>query len=275
MFEQLCKSLIPYKNKIQYIRCLALGSFHQDIHARYQLALLLELIDYFLEAPGSVQDTSNIKTLYISIYDPVFTDEDKKYIKNLGTTQTRNNIKLQYWTINKLNPWLDVPAYTNNDNINLFFLPHADLDLTESVFKLEFPMLFLANNLLVHTDRFTQKALFETFPAISKAVQYLPQKKNDKTKNTANKCNNDHDGFVMVQHTKNNNRNVRAKSRRQSQERFLKNNENPSEDLDYFSINSDINACSILCDFDKGNSLKDMPWMNSFSDLSLHILRTE
>lgn len=52
MFKDLCEALDSYITDIDRIRCLAIGTFHDDTPAKYQLALLLELVD-FIKVKGS------------------------------------------------------------------------------------------------------------------------------------------------------------------------------------------------------------------------------
>lgn len=139
MFRELKETLVPFAGEIDGIRCLALGSFHEDLPARYQLALLLELEELL----GGVS---------VSLYDPAFTEDDIGYLKKRG------------YTIEESGGFRDGM---------LHFLPHAPLDLTEQVLIAEQPRLLLANNIVQHTDRYTKARLHEKYPTVSKLLHVL------------------------------------------------------------------------------------------------------
>lgn len=153
MFKELCRSLNPYCANISKIRCLAIGSFYEEFPAKWQLALLMELIDY-LEEEGKKH------SILVSVYDPAFTERDLQFVS-----------QLERWSVDK---HLKTEWEEEHDQI-LFFLPHAPLDLTELVLDREQPKYWLANHLLAHTDRYTKRQLFEKYPLISKLVNGLSE----------------------------------------------------------------------------------------------------
>ncbi|KAI5968023.1 hypothetical protein CANMA_002791 [Candida margitis] len=121
------------------IRCLALGSPSQSSDARYQYALLLELIDWL-----GITD--------ISIYDPLFTDEDRQLFADF-----------------KVEEEFSLPQ----DGNVLFYIPHLPLEAMELVVNTEKPVVFLGNDVIAHTDRLTKRKLAELYPSMSIMVQYL------------------------------------------------------------------------------------------------------
>ncbi|AMD19950.1 HCL201Wp [Eremothecium sinecaudum] len=147
MFLELKDKLASFVSEIDRVRCLALGSFSKDSPARYQLALLLEMIDFLTSA-----------SIRCSVYDPVFNKDDIKFIESLGDS----------WSVDEKVPW-DLECSRNT----LYYLPHAPLSLSEVVVKEEQPRIFLANHLLQHTDRYTKQELFEKYPLMSKLVNLL------------------------------------------------------------------------------------------------------
>ncbi|SCU98440.1 LADA_0H13036g1_1 [Lachancea dasiensis] len=149
MFKALSEELDPFLKDITKIRCLAIGSFHEEFAALYQLALLLELLD--LINPGGA-------SFKVSIYDPVFTDADRKFIGNMGSD----------WTIDEKCPW----DPENSSNV-LFFLPHAPLDLTQNILISEKPKFFLANHIAKHVDRYTRAQLALKYPVLAKLNHVL------------------------------------------------------------------------------------------------------
>lgn len=240
MFQDLKTILDSTANSIKAIRCLAIGSFTEDFPARYQLALLLEIIEY-------LEHTSDTPSIVVSVYDPVFTNQDKDFIKEKGL----------FWSIDETLP----PKNFESDS-TLFFLPHAPLDLTENILVKERPKYFLANNVIQHADRYTALQLNTKYPILSKLANMLnsSQNKNIKTYNTNREDLLKDDGFII---------NVSKKKHRKN-----KNNKYIFEEphIDYSLIDSYFYACKILTNFNNGQHLKNQPWINSFSDLTFHII---
>ncbi|KAI5962045.1 hypothetical protein KGF57_001490 [Candida theae] len=127
------------------IRCLALGSPSQSSDARYQYALLLELIEY-------------LGVTEISIYDPAFTKEDKELFGGYKIEQKFN---------------------LRQDESVLFYIPHLPLEAMEMVLNTEKPVCFLGNDAIAHTDRLTKKKLAELYPGMAILVQYLQGLESD------------------------------------------------------------------------------------------------
>ncbi|KAL0947083.1 hypothetical protein HGRIS_013224 [Hohenbuehelia grisea] len=104
------------------IICLGLGSPTGSRDALMQLAFLLR-----------VCDTLDISTNQVSLYDPVFTDEDKALFEHH---------KLRLITENNHGAYpADVPT--------IFLMPHCDLELYESLCRANWCRDRLANLLLV------------------------------------------------------------------------------------------------------------------------------
>ncbi|AGO12436.1 AaceriAER084Wp [[Ashbya] aceris (nom. inval.)] len=222
MLADLKRQLEPHREGLTRIRCLALGKFHDEAPARWQLALLLELVDYL--GPG----------VQCSVYDPAFTAEELAFVEQLG----------EQWSVDEQSPW----STELSDQV-LFFLPHAPLSLSESVVEAEQPRLWLANQLVQHTDRYTKAQLFEKYPLISKLVSYLDS--GSKAGTASN------DGFSTF---------VPKRSRRQRRNKAVFTEPN----IDYGSVRSYFTGCAVLTDFCGGELLRDKPWLNAFSDLALH-----
>ncbi|GCE98702.1 hypothetical protein ZYGM_003108 [Zygosaccharomyces mellis] len=224
MFKELCQSLEAYRQHIVKIRCLAIGSFHEEFSAKWQLALLMELLDYL-----------NASKPLVSLYDPIFTEEDLTFIS-----------QFEGWSVDEhlSSEWIEDTGRI------LFFLPHAPLDLTELVLSKEQPKYWLANHFVAHTDRYTKSQLFETYPLISKLVNSLSENvpRRDETSLT--------DEFTtFVPRRRRKNRQVYREPQ-----------------LDYSKINSKFQNCRLLQDFQHGELLRNQPWINAFSDLALHLI---
>lgn len=236
MFRDLTTQLQLITGSIKAIRCLAIGSFTDDFPARYQLAMLLEIVSY-------LTSTSDTAEVLVSIYDPVFTNEDKEFIGNLGPT----------WSIDK-----NLPLENFGSESTLFFLPHAPLNLTEYVLINEKPTYFLANNIIQHTDRYTASQLNQKYPITSKLV-YIIQNTEQVARKGDNQEQKKDDGFTTF---------VSKRNRKNKKNKYLF--KEPS--INYSEINTYFKESRVLTDFDKGEFLKDKPWVNSFSDLTFHII---
>lgn len=237
MFNELCNALEPYKGTISRIRCLAIGSFYEDYPARYQLSLLLELVDYIEQ--GKQPD------LLVSLYDPVFTQEDVNFISSLGP----------HWTIDEFAPEWEPASFAST----LFFLPHASLGLTEKILETEKPHLWLANHVVAHTDRYTKLQLHAKYPVISKLLHVL-ESTNISSETKANIVKNvitSDDQFSTF---------VSKRKRRKNKVKYVE------PIIDYSPIESHFDSCKILTSFKDGDLLKNQSWVNSFSDLALHLI---
>lgn len=145
MFASIREFLDEHKEDIKCVRCLALGCFSEDAPARYQLALLMEMI-------------SILQLEKCSLFDPAFNKQDLEFIQ-----------QNEKWVVE------ETPSFESDigpESI-LFFLPHAPLSLTESVIISESPKYWLANNLLRHTDRYTKSQLHQKYPHISLLTHYM------------------------------------------------------------------------------------------------------
>ncbi|SJM86835.1 related to SRR1-like protein BER1 [Zygosaccharomyces bailii] len=259
MFKFLCGSLEPYRDVVDRVRCLAIGSFHDEFPAKYQMALLCELVSFF---SADVQ---------VSIYDPVFTKEDYEYVTNLHN-----------WSVSQ-----EPPCWIKDSTRTLFFLPHAPLDLTEQVLQRECPHLWLANHAVAHTDRYAEFQLYEKYPIMSKLVYLLNQETSELPLRTSGKETNTAGRTITkatVQQSTERDENaavrVRTSVTTRSEEftpfiprRKRRNRKSfQAPQLDYAKINSHFESCRVLQDFNGGELLKNKPWINSFSDLALHLI---
>lgn len=190
-----------------HIRCLALGLPTDSFQAGYQLAYLLELAQYLKVKPEN-----------ISHWDPVFTEEDTKSLKLLG------HVVEEIWT---------VPEGTV-----LYFMPHAELSMTNDIIDSEKPRWILANNLVHHTDRYTLQKLLDTYPLIAHLVHSL----------NSSETKPESDGFEKV---------TKRRNRKQFQP--------PTLSYDYSTFYFDKANVTQF----KENVGKQVPWNNSFSDLAL------
>lgn len=123
---------------IKHIRCLALGSPSESNAALYQLAIL-EIIGQHFQCRS------------ISVYDPVFTELDKKLFD-----------KYEYMVTDDEELVKDIEK-----SLIIYFLPHAELALTEKILVDCKPRWLLANYVLTHTDSFTKKKLYEEYKTLA------------------------------------------------------------------------------------------------------------
>lgn len=173
-FENLTSNLLHIKD-IKHIRCLALGSFIEEIQPLYQLSLLIEIVN-ILEELNADKDDYKIS---ISLYDPVFTTKDIDYIKN-NLNNKKENIN---WIYEDEKKWEDVKHYQDT----LYYIPHGDLHLLNYLFPLMKPKYYLGNYIFDQLTRVKSQ---------DKDMAYL---NSIKLKHCNNNIENDSDDF---EHTK-------------------------------------------------------------------------
>ncbi|KAJ4496803.1 SRR1-domain-containing protein [Lentinula lateritia] len=125
------------RQKKEYnVTCLGLGSPETSDNARAQLAFLLK-----------VCDALNIDCARISIYDPVFTDEDKSLLRQLGMC-----------VLDCGSDTTDTCNITTDEEPTILFMPHCDLALYESVLAANWFSSRLNNSLFIcnHLDDYIQ-----------------------------------------------------------------------------------------------------------------------
>ncbi|EGV63240.1 hypothetical protein CANTEDRAFT_94006 [Yamadazyma tenuis ATCC 10573] len=208
VFERLSKSI---NLNINDIRCLALGSPTQSTPALYQLALLMEL--------------KKLTTAKVSVYDPIFTSSDLKLFSHLEITPTKEH-----------------PSTLTAST--LYYLPHADLSITEELFKDKSPAFMLGNDVFSHTNRLSKVELHTKYKILSHIVYVADNSCQGAPEIT--------DGFEPVV----------ARSRKRANK--LKYTPPPIKytfDEMYFS-KVEITPIGELGQ-----------WQNAFSDLALHIIR--
>lgn len=136
---------VKLANTFTHIRCLALGPPCDSKPALYQLGYILEL----------AEDLEIVES-HISFYDPIFSQNDREV----------------------LSLWVVEDSYDVQDiNSTLFFLPHAGLDLTETILNEYLPRWMLANNLTTHTERMSLVKLHDNYESISTLVKIMEKQK--------------------------------------------------------------------------------------------------
>lgn len=115
----------------RHMRCLALGSPTESAAALYQLVLLDEL-----------RKRCNVDCGEVSVYDPVFSEDDRHLLAQLG------------YSVTERTPAPHAPEAT------LYFMPHADLRLTEEVLSSCRPRWLLGNHIDTHADRIPRQRLY-------------------------------------------------------------------------------------------------------------------
>ncbi|KAK6202277.1 SRR1-domain-containing protein [Scheffersomyces amazonensis] len=205
---------------IKYIRCLALGSPIDMTNAMYQLAYILEIMDIL-----------SIPTKNLSLYDPIFNTNDEKFLIDIVNS-----------TIDEQIPTHFAPEST------LYFLPHAPIELMETLLDTEFPIYVLGNDVVSHTDGFTKRKLFEKYPKVSKLLNQIssPIKLQQEPKQDE----------VPFQTPKSRSRKNRNK--------FVE------PVIDYTTVPVYFSGCKIVRF--KQSVSKDAVWGNAFSDLAYHLI---
>ncbi|GAW03189.1 SRR1-domain-containing protein [Lentinula edodes] len=127
------------RQKKEYnVTCLGLGSPETSDNARAQLAFLLK-----------VCDTLKIDCAKISIYDPVFTDEDKSLLRQFG---------MCVWDCGSDAKDTHICNIITDEEPTILFMPHCDLALYESVLSANWSLIRLKNSLFIcnHFDDYIQ-----------------------------------------------------------------------------------------------------------------------
>ncbi|ESX01918.1 hypothetical protein HPODL_04685 [Ogataea parapolymorpha DL-1] len=129
------------------VRCLALGSPIEEEQANYQLAFLCEISRHL-----------NIDT--VSVYDPAFTKDDKRFLSSECGFQIETSFE------------------PHNMDCVLFFVPHAPIDLLESLFSIK-PNYILTNDVSIYTNKFTDKEYFDKYPLCATVCNSIGTKVDD------------------------------------------------------------------------------------------------
>ncbi|KAF8844924.1 hypothetical protein BDN67DRAFT_893784 [Paxillus ammoniavirescens] len=129
--------------KPQNILCLGLGSPCSSRDARAQLALLNQLCTF-----------SNIGSANVSVYDPVFTEADRRLFQVLGM-QCPSDIKAS----DEAHPFVLTEVKHSLDGPTILYMPHCDLKLYEIVIRANWTyerlcdIVFLANCFSDYMDK--------------------------------------------------------------------------------------------------------------------------
>ncbi|GMM40084.1 Ber1 protein [Hanseniaspora uvarum] len=172
-FENLATNLVLIKD-ITHVRCLALGSFIEDIQPLYQLSLLVEITNKLIDINSDNDDYK----LTISLYDPVFTTKDINFI-NKDLNDKNKNVT---WIYEDEKKWEENEHQENT----LYYIPHGDLHLLNYLFPLMKPKYYLGNYIF---DQLTRVKAEDT------DMIYL---NNIKMKHCDNTRRNDSDDFQHI-----------------------------------------------------------------------------
>ncbi|KAF8911160.1 SRR1-domain-containing protein, partial [Gymnopilus junonius] len=145
------------------ILCLGLGSPTASQNARIQLAFLTETCKLL-----------NVAHSAISIYDPVFTQEDTAFLEK----------ELQMTVLSKENARFISLAFTQSANYTLTvptlcFMPHCDIELYDALLRANWcqeslPRLFLlGNQLREYLENKSTRTLESTVPYLLRAAPLL------------------------------------------------------------------------------------------------------
>ncbi|KAF8352287.1 SRR1-domain-containing protein [Amanita rubescens] len=147
------ESLRHLKMEFTGVICLGLGSPSSSHNARVQLAFLLEICDHLL-----------IERHRISIYDPIFSEQDLSLLHGLELTVLSTNE-------NGLYP-VDAPT--------IVYMPHCDMELYENLLRANWKphidalkLLFIANQLSDYIDNNPLQVLKDKAPYLVDVVPLL------------------------------------------------------------------------------------------------------
>lgn len=202
--------LIP-TNSISKIRCLALGSPITSNASLYQFGYLLELMDHLkVEA---------------SLYDPIFNDNDSEIFHHFNDITV---IDLEH----------------SSPSLTLYFLPHADLSVTNDLIKTYKPCYLLGNDLTSHTGRLSKQKLHDNYQMLSLLVHLVDSQHPHQQPSPS-------DEFTPV---------VKSKNKRRNK-KFV-----PAQ------ITYDYSSCYFKSiQLTRLNHING-PWANAFTDLAFHFI---
>ena len=147
--EDLTESLIPLQTSYKHILCLGIGRVGLCQIALHQLCLLLEL-----------KDALRIST--VSIYDPVFTKQEKDILTSLGLQVLEENLQGKHEV----------------NEVTLAYFPHCPHELTDSfigvnwsVEKLQ-KIVLLCNSFERFTTSEPTRVIEERTPFIARITDY-------------------------------------------------------------------------------------------------------
>ncbi|OSD02870.1 hypothetical protein PYCCODRAFT_1366940 [Trametes coccinea BRFM310] len=134
------------------VLCLGLGSPASSRDARAQLAFLL-----------AACDDLSIDRTRVSVYDPVFTDEDLQLLAQYRLTHLPENRRASYG--------LETPT--------IVFMPHCDLQLYENLLHANWSqsslpnVLLIANRLSEYAENIPSRTLASEHPCVARLAPYL------------------------------------------------------------------------------------------------------
>ncbi|ODV94457.1 hypothetical protein PACTADRAFT_51293, partial [Pachysolen tannophilus NRRL Y-2460] len=144
---------IKFEPKITNIRCLTIGSISQDSAALYQLCYLKLLADFF-----------QLSGEKISIFDPIFTNLDSKFL------------------IEKLGFKID----KNSNFADFYFMPHAPIVLIEEILIKDKPKFMLTNDISIYNDKWSDYELYEKYPNIALLKNCIQNNKDNEQEKQSN-----------------------------------------------------------------------------------------
>lgn len=235
IFKDIIEHIEINKYDFNEVRCLALGSFFEEIQPLYQLSLLLEIVLWKMDEPPKENK------LKISLYDPVFTKDDIEFI-NIELNGLHENVT---WVYETESEW--ECAAQNNDK-TLYYIPHGDLHLLEYLFPLVKPKLYLGNYLfdqLLRVDDSDHK------------MKYLV--------NIKRKCYED--GTISDTSIKDDSDSFKQTVSKNKRKILTVENNKPVENIAlYFK--------TITVPTKSHTSIEPGPWLSAFSSLALHHLQS-
>ena len=125
-FNEKAKPLPNTNRKINII-CYGLGSIDDQFSSRYQLALLLLIIDELKSITfDSDSNSSGLKINFVELYDPVFSEIDKKLLTDFYSFRLES-INCKCMKNTKL--FDETSAAGDDETLNFFFMPHCSKGL--------------------------------------------------------------------------------------------------------------------------------------------------
>lgn len=241
VFQNLTQKIKLKNCDFNVIRCLALGSFFEEIQPLYQLSLLLELALWKIK---EARENNADYTLDISLYDPVFTKDDIAFINN----NLNNKSEQISWKYETESVW---EKRLSDDTFNrsvLYYIPHGDMLLLEYLLPLCKPKYYLGNYIFDHLLRVGNS--------------------NDNLKYLANIKMQCYESGRMVENESTDSDSFEAvsfNSKRKSKSKYVAKSNEPQklEKIDLY-----FKDIEVLTNSHTG--VEEGPWLSAFSSLALH-----
>lgn len=148
---------------VLFVRCLGLGSVSVSYLAMYQLCLLKLVVDYLNQNLNERnKEESEMVEIKVSLWDPVFSHEDKEFFENHLKYTVEEEFKCDPSSV-------------------LYYMPHFPVSIFESVLTEEKPKFILANDLTAYAIKFPETKYFSQYPNCARLTKLITNKAKEES----------------------------------------------------------------------------------------------